>query len=127
MTKDPHYPAYKWHPETGEQKLFTKAGDVPQGWLDTHPSNLSEDDKARLADAAKAPEAQTKAAPLSLTRKEVVKALQDGGIQFDPAAKVDVLYAILTEAVKKFLTEAEVEFDPAADTKALLELLPKPE
>lgn len=114
------FPAMLWHPETGESRVFHKAGDVPEGWLDTHPDNVKNLPKAEKA-------AQTKPVPLSMTRKEMVQALQDGGISFDPASKVDVLYAILTEAVKKFLTDAEVEFDPATDTKALLELLPKPE
>lgn len=117
---DMAYPAMKWHPETGEARAFTKAGDVPDGWLDTHPNNISVVDKA----AANNKDVVGKPVPLPLTRKEMVAALQQGGIAFDPAAKVDVLYAVLTEAVKKFLTDAEIEFDPALDTKALLALVP---
>ena len=120
--KDQSYPAMKWDPVTKESRVFNKASEVPDGWLDTHPDNLE-----NMPQPVKAPEVQAKAVPLPLTRKEMVQALQDGGIPFDPASKVDVLYAILTEAVKKFLTDADIAFDPAADTKVLLGLLPKPE
>jgi hypothetical protein len=120
---DRDYPAMKWDPVSGEARTFTKAAEVPEGWLDTHPANVANVAKP-APDNKKVVEAAAKAAPLPLTRKEMVKALQDGGIAFDPAAKVDVLYAILTEAVKKFLTTAEIEFDPAMDTKALLALVP---
>jgi hypothetical protein len=118
---DRDYPAMKWDPVSGEARTFTKAVEVPEGWLDTHPANVA---NVAKQEAPKTAEAPAKAAPLPLTRKEMVKALQDGGVAFDPAAKVDVLYAILTEAVKKFLTTAEIEFDPAMDTKALLALVP---
>lgn len=117
-------PTMAWEPKTGESKIFNHPDDVPAGWLDTHPDNLASVTKP---EPDKAPDAPTKAAPLPLTRKEMVKALQDGGIAFDPAAKVDVLYSVLTEAVQKFLITAEIEFDPALDTKALLALVPPTE
>lgn len=122
MSKDEFYPAYKWHPENAEQRLFHKAGDVPEGWLDTHPANLANVTKP---EAEKAPAAEP--AKLDMTRKEIVAALADGGIKFDPASKVAVLYELLKTEVKRVLVDAEIEFEADAGTKALLELLPKPE
>lgn len=111
-------PTMAWHPETGESKIFKHPSEVPEGWLDTHPDNVPKVVKPA------APVADDK---LPMTRKEIVAALTDGGLQFDAKAPVKVLYAQLTDAVKSALTDAGVEFDAAADTKALLEKLPKPE
>lgn len=119
MSKDPNFPAMKWHPATGEMRVFTKADDVPEGWIDTHPCNIT-------ADAVgKAPTAPT--SNLSMKRKQVVRALTDGGIDFAADASHADLYALLVEKLQATLTEAEIAFDPAADAAALLELLPKPE
>lgn len=113
------YPALKWHPETGESRLFDKAGDVPEGWLDTHPANL-----ARVqADAAAAP----KPVKLSLSRTEIQAALREGGIDHNIKASTKDLHDLLRERCIKHLTEGGIEFDAAADTKTLLELIPKPE
>lgn len=108
-------PTMAWHPETGENQIFNHPSEVPEGWLDTHPSNV------------KAAVKQEGNKPLSMTRKEIVAALNDGGLSFDNKAPVKALYAQLTDAVKAVLTEAQVQFDPNADTKDLLALLPKPE
>jgi hypothetical protein len=114
--KDQSYPALKWHPETGDCRLFHSEGQVPKGWLDQHPRNL-------------APEKLDPASPaaLPMTRKEIVEALNSGGISYDPKAKASVLFDQLTVAVKEALTEANISFDDAADTKELLALLPTPE
>jgi len=114
--KDQSYPALKWHPENGECRLFHSEASVPKGWLDQHPRNL----KPESVDPA-AP------APLPMTRKEIVDALNNGGISYDPKAKVSVLYDQLTVAVKEALTTADISFDDDADTKELLALLPTPE
>ena len=123
MTKDPNYPAMMWHPKTCESRVFYQAGDVPKGWINTHPNNLA---VAVNQEAESEAPAADKAAP-DMTRKEIVAALTDGGIPFDPASKVVVLHELLITEVKRVLTEAEIEFDAASPTKALLELLPKPE
>lgn len=122
MSKDPNYPAMKWHPHTGENRVFHKSGDVPEGWLDTHPANV--DSVTKEVEAA--PPSVLKA-PLDMTRKEIVAALTEGGITFDPASKVVVLYELLTAEVNRVLTEEGIEYDPTAGTKKLLEILPKPE
>jgi hypothetical protein len=41
MTKNANYPAFRWHPETGEAKVFNSEGDVPEGWLHKHPEDPS--------------------------------------------------------------------------------------
>lgn len=123
MSKDPNYPAMKWHPQTAENRVFQKAGDVPEGWLDTHPANV---DNVSKQEVEVTPPAVLKA-PLDMTRKEIVAALTEGGITFDPASKVVVLYELLTAEVNRVLTEEGIEYDPTAGTKKLLEILPKPE
>lgn len=113
------YPAMKWHPETGEMRVYAKAEHVPEGWLDTHPANLAH--VQALAAAAPKP------VKLSLTRQEILAALHEGGIEHNIKAKTQDLHERLRERCVAHLTDAGVEFDAAADTKALLELIPKPE
>lgn len=116
------FPALMWHAVTGEVGLFTKAEDVPEGYIDTHPNNL-----ANVAQ----PAAELVAAPaviLSMTRKEIVKALEDGGIQFNPRAKAVELHDLLVAKVKEVLKNMELEFDDACtDAKILLGLIPPSE
>jgi hypothetical protein len=102
-------PTFRYGPN-GESAVFHDSREVPEGWLD---------------DPAKHGATQSKAVGKpSLTRKEMVELLEKGGIAHDPRAKVEVLDAVLREAVSKFLTEANISFDPSAETKALVELLP---
>lgn len=106
------FPALKWDPETGECREFTKAGDVPAGWLNTHPNNLPKAEKVEPA-------------PLPLSRKEVLKALKDGGIEFAASADHRSLYDLLLQSVKASLTEAGIAFDAeSTDAKELLGLFP---
>lgn len=112
------FPALMWDAETGESKVFARAGDVPAGWLNHHP-----DDK----DPAKQPPAPIAEKPpvLPMTRKEVVQALKDGGIEFAANAPHAALYDLLLIGVKSALTEAQITFDPeSTDAKALLGLFP---
>ncbi len=114
--KDHAYPALKWHPDTGESRVFHNEGQVPKGWLNQHP------------DAIK-PEKLDPATPLPvpMTRREIMDALHSGEISYDPKAKTSVLFDQLTVAVKQALTAADISFDDATDTKELLALLPTPE
>lgn len=114
MSKDPNFPAMKWHPQTGEVKLCHKADDVPEGWIDTHPANLAN-------------VAQPAPVKLPMKRKDIVAALSEGGITFDVKSPTYDLYALLVENLKAALTEAEIEFAADADANTLLGLLPKPE
>ena len=128
MTKDPNFPAMMFHPETGAATVFKSAGEVPEGYLSFHPKDPARKAKdaleaAKVVDAKPAPAAPVK---LPLTRKEIVAALEAGGVTFDKDARVDALYEVLTKAVKDALAAAEVEYDPNLDTKALLALLPDP-
>lgn len=108
-----HEPTMAWHPETGENKIFNHPSEVPEGWLDTHPSNVAKAEKP----------AAFKDAPMS--KEEIVAALTAGGVQFDANAKPKALQGVLREAVTKALTAAEVSFDANASTKELLSLLPE--
>lgn len=126
MNNETKAPTMAWHPETSESRIFNHPSEVPEGWLNTHPSNVSKED-AKPVSVSKEPVKPADADKVPMTRKEIAAALSDGGVAFDPKQSVKVLYTQLTEAVKTALTDSGVEFDPAADTKALLEKLPKPE
>lgn len=130
---DAHKPAptMAWNPEKLEEggyesRTFNHPSEVPEGWLDTHPEHPSLKVPVKPPGVinpkgSKAPEAAK--VPLDMTRKEITAALDEGGVKYDPQAKVADLYPLLTENVKKALLEAEIEFDPNAGTKALLALL----
>lgn len=103
-------PVMAWHPETGENRIFNYPSEVPADWLDTHPNNV----------------VKPKADP-DMTKDEIMAALTEGGVQFDPKAKTKVLAATLRSAVEKALVSAEIDFGPDQPTKELLALLPPPE
>lgn len=110
------FPGMRWHPQTGESRVFDKAEDVPEGWINTHPASLP---------AEAAPAGADETASLNMTRKEIVAALEEGGIQFNPRHGVKALYALLVENLKKALTEMDVPFNAdTTDAKELLGLFP---
>jgi hypothetical protein len=109
-------PTYRYGPN-GEGQVFNHSDDVPEGWLDDPTKH-----EAPAKQASEAAPAQP-----DMTRKEIVAALQSGGLQFDARANVATLYAQLTEAVKKALADSGVDPVPDLPTKQLLELLPAPE
>lgn len=121
-------PTMMWHPETGKPTTFDHPDDVPAGYVDTHPQNL-EPAERKAAIAKLRVEKKTKGAPEAkpLTRKELVAALTEGGIEFDGNAETAALDKTLADAIKAHLTEAEVEFEADADTRTLLSMVPKPE
>lgn len=114
MSKDKNYPAYKWHPQTGDAKIFESASEVPEGWLDTHPANL----KNVTTDAPKSDE-------LPMSRDEIKDALKAGNIEFVSNAKTPALYALLVENLQSHLKDAGVEFPENATAPELLALVPK--
>lgn len=137
MSKDPNYPAMKWHPATAECRTFIAPEDVPEGWLDTHPSNLPKEapkPEPRKPAEQKAPESrkpvEQKApepkAALPMTREEIKAELSAGGIPFAPNAKDETLYAALKKGVQEFLTGAGVAFPADADVPALIALAKTP-
>lgn len=114
MSKDPNFPAMKWHPTTGESKLCTVAEDVPDGWLDTHPNNLPKpDEKAKPAGEPELP----------MTRKDIIKELDAAGVAFPKMAKTQALYDLLGDTAKNFLAAAKVDYAPDADVPSLLALV----
>lgn len=120
--QDPNYPAMKWHPETGEAKTFVAPEDVPEGWLDIHPSNLPE--PAPVAASKVVSPADSAALPM--TREEMKAELSAGGIPFASNAKDATLYAALKKGVQEFLTGAGVAFPADADVPALIALAKTP-
>lgn len=125
MTQNPGFPAMKWHPQTGEATVFNKSQDVPDGYLDEHPDNLSGTARAEaVAAAAVKPPASDE---LCLTREEIMAELHESGLSYKKNTPTKALYDMLVEALKEYLAENEVEFPADADAKALLALVPKPE
>jgi hypothetical protein len=117
MAEVAKFPGMRWHPTTGENQVFQSAEDVPEGYLDYHPSNPPEGAEPVKA----APDA------LPMSREEIVKELSEGGIAFKANAKTEKLYGVLVEAVKAHLTASEIEFPETANGPELLALVPKPE
>lgn len=114
------FPGMRWHPVTGANQVFQSAEEVPEGYLDYHPSNPPEG--AKEAETVK-----ETATALPMSREEIVKELSDGGIAFKANAKTEKLYSLLVEAVKTHLTASEIEFPETANGPELLALVPKPE
>lgn len=116
MSEPAKFPGMRWHPETGVPQVFQKAEEVPDGYLDYHPSNLPESVKLAI-----------EASTLPMTREAIVAELTDGGIAFKTKAKTEVLYATLLDALKVHLVASEIEFPENATGPELLALVPKPE
>lgn len=100
----------------GETEVFHHHKDIPEGWADDPAKHAP-------ADPANAPPPKT----VPMTRAEIVEALVSGGIEFKKNAGAAALYELLTVNVVAALVEAKIVFDPASDTKTLLGLLPQPE
>lgn len=116
MSKDPNFPAFKWHPETGEQKYCTSAEEVPEGWIDTHPNNVPP--KADADKPAKVVEPE-----LPMKRKDITKELDAAGVEYPKSATTKALYELLGDTAKNFLTANKVEYAADADVPALLALV----
>lgn len=119
--KHADFPSWRWDPETKEGRVFDRAEDVPEGWLSRHPDHQADDTTTALTKPAD---------PDKLTREEIVKALNDGGIEFKKNMGTAALEKLLRESVGAFVigvegsTLSQTEVDDMS-TKALLALLPK--
>ena len=107
-------PTYRYGPN-GEAKIFNDSNDVPEGWLDHHPTPAEAAEIAVIVPGA--------SAAIPMTREEIIAALEGGGIGYKRNAGTKALYDQLTVKVKEHLVEREIAFPAGADTKALLELL----
>lgn len=115
MSDPKKFPGMRWHPVTGENEIFHTADDVPEGYLDYHPSNPPEGAAKVVAD------------DLPLSRAEIVAHLTDGGVKFKAKADTTTLYVLLATKLKEHLATAEIEIPTAATVPELLALVPKPE
>lgn len=118
MDKDPNFPAMMWHPTTGENRVFTAAVDVPDGWLDHYPTGEADAEPAKPADAPDA--------ALPMTRDEIKTALDTLRVKYAKNARDATLYGMLIEALHEDLASAGVAFDPEAAAPALIVLLGQP-
>lgn len=116
------FPAMMWKPD-GSSYVANSAAEVQPDSTPYHPDSAPAPEAVKAAYPAKPTQPN---AQFPLTRKEVVKHLEDGGIDFKHNAPHAVLYGLLLEAVKNALIASEVPFDAeSTDAPALLELLPK--
>lgn len=110
-------PTMRWHPETGEAQTFGPDDPVPEGWLDHHPDDVSKNPApAVVEDDEDDPNAP-------LTKREVVAALTEGGLEFNKNAKVADLTEQLVTALKAALKAGNVEFADDTSPRALLALV----
>lgn len=136
---DPNYPAMRWDPATGESDVFQTEGDVPDGWLDHHPS-----DEAKGGAGLKAPVVQHAASggrrrggkaatkdvddlgsadDTLMTREEIVAALDEGKVRYNKEASDEDLLAQLVAALKGVLSKQGKPFAGDASPRALLALV----
>lgn len=118
VLEHPDYPSMRWHPETGEMAVYNAPHEVPEGWLDTHPNNVSKVKKAEK------PAAEANLLPM--TKAEIVKALTDGGIPFKPQTGAKGLYALLDTALRAHLAAEKIEVPEGANVPALMALANPP-
>lgn len=108
--KHSKFPGLRWDVEGNVHHCETE-DDVQEGWTDNHPDS--------------APKA--KAAGDSMTRPEIVAALEQGGITFSKNAPTAALAKQLHTAVFTALEEAAIAYEHDMTTKQLLGLLTPPE
>jgi hypothetical protein len=98
------FPGHRWHPETGEMRVFQKAEDVPARWLDFHPGEplnaVPADAEKRIA-AENTEKRVEKPAAIPLSRQQVVADLQRRGVAFQRNATTKVLYDLLVAEVER--------------------------
>ncbi len=99
----------KWHPKTGEHKVFEDDELAPPDWLPYHPD-----------DTDKGGEGVEVVAPKPYTVKEVQELLTEGGVQFDSKMKLADLTTLLDQSVKAALIARGVHFDEAEPTRDLV-------
>lgn len=116
MSKDPNFPAKKWHPETGESRIFAAPEDVPEGYLDHHP-NHKHDTK---------PDPKPKADVLPMSREDIRKELDAASITYPKNAGTKALYELLGDTLKQFCANNKIDYDPNAAVPDLLKLVKKP-
>lgn len=100
----------RWHPQTGEHKVFGNNEQAPPDWLPYHPD-----------DTAKAGEPEPELVLVKpFTVKEVQELLTSGGVQFDPKAKLADLTELLDKTVKSALIAHGIHHDEAEPTRVLV-------
>lgn len=109
---------YGWNPKTGEQELFaTDEARVTAGFIDHHPSDEAKGGVGEVGQADRDP---------PLGRDEVIVALTEGGVNFNPNATDHQLDNALKGALRKALGTAGIEFAKTDSTRRLLEIVRTP-
>jgi len=102
------FPGLRWDADGVAHHCETE-DDMQPGWAD-HPAK-----------------AQKVAPDESMTRQDIIAALDEGGIVYKKNAPTDALAKQLRVAVLSVLEENDVKYAPNASTKDLLALIPQPE
>lgn len=109
----PDYPAMKWHPETGVAAVFHTPHDVPEGYLDQHPSSLEKTPAVKPSTPGALP----------MTKAEIVAALKAGAIEYPATAGAKALYDLLDKTLREHLTANNIPIPENANVPALLALV----
>lgn len=114
-------PRMRWHPETGENKVFGDDEQHPPEWLDHHP----EDPAYAPAAIAEKQEAEGLKGPPKedlMTKAEVIEALTAGGLEVDGTKGVAALREQLTQALRDNLNSRSISFTLEDGPRRLLAL-----
>lgn len=111
------FPGLRWDAEGNTHHCATE-DDVQPGWTDYHPDN---------APKATQSEDDPWGKDTSMTRAEIIAALDEGGVAHKKNAPTDALAKQLRAAVLGVLEEGNAEYNPLLSTKNLLALIPAPE
>ena len=101
-----HYPALKWHPETGEAVLVIGPENDSNYLIDHHPADP--DKGSPLV-----------AEPAGFDRDRMLELLGTGGITYPKGAKLPVLRDLLTKGLQAALTGRGLDWQDDATAEAL--------
>lgn len=132
------FPTHRWDSKTGLMSVANSAADVKPDSLPCHPNDPDRAEKVKAdpvaavtstaaspTSSATKPAASPVAPHKSMSRADVLKALEEGGVDIPQDASHADLYATLVASVKAALAQAKIPFDATStDAKALLALIP---
>lgn len=111
----------KWHPKSGEMRVFQDDEAHPDGWISTHPDNLAvlreagiphpddpESGKA-VKQAKQVVNSTGKPPEFTMSRSEIIAALKAGGISYPANGSAVALHDLLRAKLTEVLTERNVE------------------
>lgn len=102
-----------WHPKTGEVKEFADSAETPPGWLDHHPADpaylgTDEDDDGPGG---------------NLSKREVIDALTEAGVQFNARDNLATLTELLDKTISDVFAQSELTAPEGASLRQRLDIV----